>query len=412
MPASVPLYHEVFQRVRTLTAPQALRRTAVTRLSLLITGLIAAQSAVLARIAAELDALDLTAATEVASIERRLRRTLNDARLLPATCYHAELRRTLDWRRLLQGSRRVVLAVDDSSNADRLHLFRLSLVYWGGALPLAWAVWEQNAAQPPGHYWAQVDAVLAQVTALLPPGLTVVVTADRAFDTPAFVDRIAAQGWHWLVRAKARSALRFRDARGYETALAGRLAQRVPRPGRRWKARGAVFKDAGWRAASVVAGWAPGTAEPLVVLTDLPAAWSVLRLYDRRFWIEPGFRTDKTHGWQWESSQVQGVGHHERLLLAMAWASLLMLSLGVAEAQRRLAAVAHRPRRGPRRPGRPRHARESLFTLGLRAVRRWLYQTAGEPLPWWLPELDAVSWLDRWYHAQAQHRLRFQTVRP
>ena len=176
MPASVPLYHEVFQRVRTLTAPQALRRTAVTRLSLLITGLIAAQSAVLARIAAELDALDLTAATEVASIERRLRRTLNDARLLPATCYHAELRRTLDWRRLLQGSRRVVLAVDDSSNADRLHLFRLSLVYWGGALPLAWAVWEQNAAQPPGHYWAQVDAVLAQVTALLPPGLTVVVT--------------------------------------------------------------------------------------------------------------------------------------------------------------------------------------------------------------------------------------------
>ena len=33
---------------------------------------------------------------------RRLRRTLNDARLLPATCYHAELRRTLDWRRLLR----------------------------------------------------------------------------------------------------------------------------------------------------------------------------------------------------------------------------------------------------------------------------------------------------------------------
>ena len=126
----------------------------------------------------------------------------------------------------------------------------------------------------------------------------------------------------------------------------------------------------------------------------------------------PGFRADKSHGWEWEQSQVQGLAHHTRLVLAMAWASLLMLVLGVAEAQRRLATVAHRPRRGPRRPGRPRHARASVFTLGLQQARRWLYGTAGGPLRWWLPALDAPSWRDQWHHAQARYCRGFQTVRP
>ena len=149
-----------------------------------------------------------------------------------------------------------------------------------------------------------------------------------------------------------------------------------------------------------------------MVITDLPPRWRVLALYDRRFWIEAGFRTDKSHGWEWEQSQVQGLAHHTRLVLAMAWASLLMLVLGVAEAQRRLATVAHRPRRGPRPPGRPRHARASVFTLGLQQARRWLYGTAGGPLRWWLPLLDAPSWRDQWQHAQACYRRGFQTVRP
>ena len=108
---------------------------------------------------------------------------------------------------------------------------------------------------------------------------------------------------------------------------------------------------------------------------------------------------------------MQGVAQHARLLLAMAWASLLMLALGVTEAQRRLARLGQRRPRG-RRPGRPRHARHSLFTLGLRAVGLWLYGVARRPLPWHLPDLDAPSWFDRWHQAQALRLIFGQTVRP
>jgi hypothetical protein len=411
MPVSGTLYQEVVQRLGPLMAPAGLGQPAVRRLAVLITGLIAAQSGVLARIAAAVYTLELTQAQAPEHVERGLRRTLNDARLTPTACYHAELAELLDWRGLVQGSRRVVLAVDESSHTDAYHLLRVSLPYWGGAVVLAWAVWEQNVAQPAGHYWAQMDQVLAQVAALLPPGLEVVVVADRAYDIAPFVDRLHARGWHWVIRAKTESSLRFRDARGREHALRALARQHLPGPGRRWRTRGQVFKKAGWREASVVGVWAAGTQERLVVLTDLRPRWAVLRVYARRFWIEPGFRTDKSHGWQWERSQVQGVAHQARLLLAMAWASVLMLALGVAEAQRRLAHLAHRRPRGPR-PGRPRHARQSLFTLGLRAVGPWLYGGVGHAFPWHLPDLEAPSWLDRWHQAQALPFIFGQTVRP
>jgi hypothetical protein len=408
MPTHVPLYHAVYEHLHALTRPSRVRATSVRRLALLVTGLLAAKSCVLAQVAAELFALRLTRAAHAESLERRLRRTLNDGRLDPRTCYEPALRAALDWPALLRGRRQAVLVVDESSQAARWHLLRVGLAYWGGCLPLAWSVWPQNTPLAPGVYWAALDALLTRVAALLPPGLPVVVTADRAYDVPPFVDRVAASGWHWVVRAKANGTLRWRDRRGREQGLRALVRQRVRVPGMRWKGRGQVFKGAGWREASVLAVWAAGQAERLVVLSDLPPQWAVLRLYDRRFWIEPGFRADKRKGWQWEQSQVQGVAHHERLLLALAWASLLVLSLGVQAAQARLAARgAH-----PGRPPRPQHPRQSLFTLGLRWVRQWLYRVVDEALPCFLPALDAPSWHAQWLHHQAQHLIFGQSVRP
>jgi hypothetical protein len=259
--------------------------------------------------------------------------------------------------------------------------------HWGGRLPLAWTLWPENAPLSAGAYWVAVDRALARVASLLPPRLEVVVTADRAYDVPAFVDRVSTYGWHWVVRAKAKGTLRFREWRGRERGLREPVRAPVGGPGRRWKGRGQVLNAAGWRDANVQAVWAAGQAERLVVLSDLPPQWDVLRLYDRRFWIEPSFRADKRKGWQWEQSQVQGLAHQAHLLLALAWASLPVPCLGVQGVRTRLAARAATPRRPPQ----PHHPRQSLFTLGLRRVRRWLYRVVDEALLLALPAFDAPS---------------------
>lgn len=404
MATPVPLYQEVEAEIKQITASTRLRLTAVRRLALLVTGIIAAQSAVLNQVAAELAALGLTQTTAAESIARRLRRTLNDTRLTPPTCYAPALRTVLDWAAVQQGGHGIVLALDESSKADAVHLFRVSLPYRGGSLPLAWAVWPQNQPLATGEYWAHIEAVLAQVATVLPTGVEVVVVADRAYDIPNCVDRLAAQGWHWIVRSKANGAGRFRDCRGQESALRDLVRHGLPTPGCRWKARGAVFKQAGWRTASVVGLWGHGDAAPLVVLSDLPPQWALLRLYQRRFWIEPGFRNDKSRGWHWEESQVQGIAHHERVLLALAWASLVTLCLGAQAAHQRTARRA-----GPCR--RPQHARASLFTLGLYCARQWLYRPLTVTVGWRLPALDAESWTRHWQRMQG-YFASFATVRP
>lgn len=255
-----------------------------------------------------------------------------------------------------------------------------------------------------------MDGVLAQVAALLPAGLEVVVVADRAYAIPPFLDRLRGYDWHWVIRVTTTGSHRWCDRHGREHALRAVLRRQIGQPGQRWRARGCLFKDAGWRRVDLVAVWAAGAKESLVVITDLGERWNVLALYQRRFWIEPGFRSDKRKGWQWEASQVKGVAHHERLVVGMAWASLVTLVVGVEAAQQQVGRLGQQARRRAR--PQVRHARASVFTLGLRALRRWLYQATRCALHWQLSRLDAPSWEQQWHHYQASRLIFGQPVRP
>lgn len=153
MVACRPPYHTLSASIERHLAPLGIATPARVRLALLVTGLIAAQSAVLAQIARHLFALDLTAARETASIARRLRRTLNDAALTSA-CHLPAVRAALP---PCLTRRPLLVALDESTDTDRVHLLRAAMPYWGNAVPLAWALWEQNVPLPAGDYWQQVD---------------------------------------------------------------------------------------------------------------------------------------------------------------------------------------------------------------------------------------------------------------
>jgi len=414
MAARAELYREIEARVEAATRGQGVRITTVRRLALLITGLVAAKSSVVSRMASGLWEAGVSAA-RVASIARRLRRGVHDRQVTATSCYEPAVRTLIDWEGLIRRGKPAILALDESSQDDRVHLLRVVLTYWGTAVPLAWDVWPQNTPLEDGEYWRRLDAVLDRVAGLVPAGLDVILTADRAFDIPPFVTRVAARGWHWVVRLKAEGANRFLDHQGREHGLKNLVHRHVAAPGQRWKARGRIFKGAGWYPASIIAVWAPGAKERLVVITDLPPRWEILAHYDRRFWIEAGFRADKAGGWQWEASQMTDLGHLERLLVAMAWATLLVLCLGVAHAAAdlaRVAALRTAPPRAQRRPPRPQHARASLFSLGLSLARRWLARSDLPAVRWLLPRLSSPSWNTRWYRAQSRRFLFSQTVRP
>jgi hypothetical protein len=411
MPAQGELYAVVVRKLQEVLSGEGVRITTVRRVALVVAGLVAAKSSVLSQMASGLWEAGVGTAERL-SILRRLRRTLRDRRVTAEACYEPAVRQLVNWAGLRRHGKSAILALDESSQDERVHLLRMSLTYWGTALPLAWETWPQNVAQGDGAYWERMEQVLAQTARVVPADLDVIVTADRAFDVARFVDRLAARGWHWVIRLKAEGAHRFLDQQGREHSLKAVIQRHVTAPGHRWKARGRIFKGAGWRDASIVAIWAPGAKERLVVITDLPPRWEVLGHYDRRFWIETGFRTDKSSGWHWEANRVADLDGQQRLLVAMAWATLLVLCLGLTEARTCLTALTATPSpaRAHRPPPRPQPARESLFSLGLRIARRWLARSDRPTCRWRLSHLASPSWSSRWRQAQSHRYLFSQTV--
>jgi hypothetical protein len=233
MAAPCPLYHTITQQIAAVTAPFRLPAPSRHRLALLVTGLVAARSTVLARIAVELFALHLTAAATPESIGRRIRRTLSDPLLIAEECYEPLLRTAIPWP---AGWRHpAILVMDESAKQGVLHLFRISLPYRGAALPLVWTIWERDAPLPQGAYWAMVDAALARLAALVPAGCGITIVADRFYAIAPFLDLLSARGWHWVIRITTTGSHRFRDAHGREWALTRWLDRRVSAPGRRWK---------------------------------------------------------------------------------------------------------------------------------------------------------------------------------
>lgn len=435
MPVPLPFYHELCQKIADVTRQAktvspaieypiavpvvtvghstVVRRTTVERLALLSVGIIAAKSCVLPKVADELLNLRLTKASQAESILRRLRRTLNDKSIDEQTCYEPVVKEVIDWESLRRTGQPVQLIIDESTKEDKIHLFRVSLAYRGSAVPLAGNIWEQNQKLPEGTYWRKVDEVLDRVATILPTGLFVFLDADRAFENPTFVDKIAARGWHWIVRLKANSDVRFRDRQKREYALKEIIRRKVCHPGQHWKGRGWVYKDAGWREASVIGIWARGQKEPLVIITDLATKYEMLEVYARRFWIEPSFRNDKKAGWRWEDSQVTDLVHQKRLMVAMAFASLVVMCQGAQEAEERVkrqGEVAAQRKAQRKGPAKPQHARQSIFTMGMRRASGCLYRTADRVLRWFLPDVGAASWNKQWYENQS-HRFIFETVR-
>jgi hypothetical protein len=345
-----------------------------TRLAYFIASILLAQTIVLRQIASRREAVQPDSPL-AASHDRRLRRILKDPRLTWESAYAPAAREVLK----IQHAKRLRIIIDETSQTEHFRVLTAALWYRNRAVPLAWVQWPAQRPIERG-YWDFCAELLGMVASLLPAGAPVLVLADRAFGHPAFTDQVACYGWDWLVRVQQQTCLN--DVQGRCCSL----RELLPARGKRWKARGELFKGAGWREASVVAYWSFRHKEPLLIASSLPLSWDLLAEYKRRGAIEALFRDWKSAGWQWEESQVRKLERHERLLLGLAWATLVVLVLGEEVAQEVLA----QERKGWR--SRVWEGKHSLFRLGLDRVAGRLAGRVEKPIVWELGEVDRDGW--------------------
>lgn len=290
------------------------------------------------------------------------------------TCFVPLLR----WIVTLWTGTHLALALDATSLGARFVVLTLSVVYRGCGIPVAWTVLPANQPRAWRREWLRL---LRRVRPAIPPDWTVLVLADRGLWARWLFGRIVRLGWHPLLRINHGAKFRpVGQARWYWLhEVAGAVGQS-------WRGRGTAFVSPARRVdCTLVAWWGDGYTDPWFLLTDLEPEGCDAAWYSLRSWCEQGFKCFKRGGWQWQYTQMQAPERAARLWLALAVATLWMVSVGGALEGESLPAGREVPALRPllgmtvTTPGRRRCLR--LMRLG------WLWclvcqiTTGGLPLP-------------------------------
>jgi hypothetical protein len=230
-------------------------------------------------------------------------------------CFAPLLRWLLSW---WQGTD-LAFALAATSHGERVIVLAVSVLYRGTALPVAWHVLPANQEGEWMPHWLRLLTLLAPA---VPASMTVAVFTDRGLWSPRLWRAIRDCGWHPVMRIRT-------DCTVAPTGGPRRLARLlVPGPGHAWVGTATAFKPQKRQAGTVIVVWEQGHAAPWVLLTDrAPAAVGVV-WYGLRVWVELGFKTLKSIGWQWQQTQRSDPERVARHWLILAIATLWTVAVG------------------------------------------------------------------------------------
>ena len=233
------------------------------------------------------------------------------------TCFAPLLAWVLSWWDGCQ----LALALDATTLGQRFVVLVISVLYRGCAIPVAWAI--VPAGQK--HAWrGEWLRMLRHVRRAVPRRFFVLVLADRGLYARWLFRRIVRLGWHPLLRINVGGTFRPAPSVQYRP-----LRSLVSQPGTQWVGYGTAFQGPRRRLnCTLLARWENGYTDPWLLLTDLGPNAGEACWYGLRAWIEQGFKITKRAGWQWQRTRMTDPQRAARLWLAVAVATLWLLSVG------------------------------------------------------------------------------------
>jgi len=299
--------------------------------------------------------------------------------LVVERCFAPLLAWVLSW---WEGNQ-LALAVDATTLGDRFVVWVVSVVYRGCAIPVAWTVLPATEKHAWRGEWLRM---LCQVRAVVPRRFFVIVLADRGLYARWLFERIVHLGWHPVLRINTGGTFRPAASAHYQP-----LRELVPQPGTQWVGTGTAFQGPRRRLnCTLLARWDDGYADPWLLLTDLAPSAGEACWYGLRAWIEQGFKLTKRGGWQWQRTRMTDPQRAARLWLAVAVATLWLLSVG-GRTEETIPASTLLPLAsadGP--PSRPRQATQlrlvSVFRQGWITLLVALFNQRRLPLGCFIPE--------------------------
>lgn len=254
-----------------------------------------------------------------ASKERQISRWLHNPKLKPAEIYRDFVTAAL----LPWTEQQAVLALDSSMLWGKYVIIRVSLVYRGRALPLAWKVLEHGSASVS---FDEYKSILEEASRLLPLHCEVVLLADRGFADVDLMQQAVRLGWHFNIRVKGNLLVH----RAFKPSC--KMSQLAPPKGEIRLIHTVQITQRRFGPVHLVLAHVKTQKgyEQWMLVSDRPTALETLDEYALRFDIEENFLDDKSAGFQLESSQLRDADALSRLCLVLAVATLYLVSTGTA----------------------------------------------------------------------------------
>jgi hypothetical protein len=279
--------------------------------------------------------------------------------------------------------RRLALAVDATTLKKRFTVLAISVVYRGCAIPVAWKV---VGAEEAGSWQPHWLGLLQELEGSVPSDWTVIVMSDRGLYAPWLYAQIVLLGWHPFMRINKQGQFRPVGEATFRS-----LSTAAPHRGTSWCGVVDCFKQETSRfRCTLLARWDEGYEEVWLVVTDLAPEQATVVWYGMRSWIEGGFKDTKRGGWQWHQTKMVDPARAERLWLAIAVATLWVVSVGgMADASLPVSSLEALPQTHVARRkanGRSRPRMISCFARGIITIVGTLLRGDGLVLGRFLPE--------------------------
>jgi len=235
------------------------------------------------------------------------------------------------------------------------------LAYKRRVLPLVWSVHRGSK----GHTSVAAQLKLFKyVQPLLPQHSQVWVVGDSGFQSVHLLQWLRHQGWHFVIRQQGRNKV------GRSNQSWTKISQLGLQPGQT-RYIGWVYLTEKHAAGQfwLILHWQKGQAEPWYLVSDCSGRRNLIRIYQRRMWIEEMYGDMKGHGFDLEATHLNDPDRISRLVLAVCITFVWFITLGswvVKQGYRHF--VDHKSRRD-----------KSYFRIGWDWVERCL--RLGQPIP-------------------------------
>lgn len=225
----------------------------------------------------------------------------------------------------------LLVALDWTEIRD-FHTLMLAAVLRGRAVPLLWASYpEWQLAKSQNNL---EEGLLRLFKSLLPPGVEVIVLADRGFGRTEMARFCQELGFHYVIRIKPDVWIR---CPGFH----GKLLDYPVKKGICRVLNCSRFRKTRPVEQRVVVRWKKGLPkkrdECWFLMSDLDqSAYRLSELYAKRMTIEEFFRDGKSrrNGFALRNTQIKHADHFDRFLLILVLAYILLVGLGLVARQR------------------------------------------------------------------------------